>query len=183
MSDNSASEEVAPDTVTKGASSFQAAGDAARRLGEQAGQAGAQAAGHAKDFAHEAQSTGASLAGSLQGQAGSAAETGKNALADQLDDVAQAVHRSGAQLEGHQDWAAHLVERGAAELGTLASSLRRNDLHGLMNGLQDLAHRQPALFTGASLAAGFALARVGRVAVAGASKADLPKLPEVGLGQ
>jgi hypothetical protein len=48
-----------------------------------------------------------------------------------------------------------------------------------MGSLQDLARRQPALFAGASLAAGFALARVGRVAVAGASQADLPKLPEV----
>ena len=52
-----------------------------------------------------------------------------------------------------------------------------------MGGLQDLAQRQPALFAGASLAAGFALARVGRIAVAGASKDDLPKMPEVQLGQ
>ena len=178
MSDGSAS-----DTVAKGAESFHAAGDAARQLGQQAGQAGAKAAGEAKGFAHDAQSTGASLAGSIKEQAGSAARSGKNSIADQLDDAAQAVHRSGEELEGHQDWAAHLVERGAAELGTLASSLRSNDLHGLMNGLQDLARRQPALFTGASLAAGFALARVGRVAVSGASKDDLPKMPEVGIGQ
>ena len=178
MSDDSAS-----DTVAKGAQSFQAAGDAARRLGQQAGQAGTKAAGQAKDLAQDARSTGADLAGSLKQQAGSAARSGKNNLADQIDDVANAVHRSGEELEGHQDWAAHLVERGAAELGTLASSLRNNDLHGLMSGLQDLAHRQPALFTGASLAAGFALARVGRVAVSGASKDDLPKLPEVGIGQ
>ena len=98
-------------------------------------------------------------------------------MADQLEDVTKAVHRSGEQLEGHQDFVAHLVERGAAELSTLASTLRSNHLRGLMGNLQDLAQRQPALFAGASLAAGFALARVGKVAVAGASKADLPTMP------
>ena len=49
MSDTSAS-----DTVAKGATSFQAAGDAARRLGEQAGHAGAKAADEAKGLAHDA---------------------------------------------------------------------------------------------------------------------------------
>jgi len=75
------------------------------------------------------------------------------------------VHRSGEQLEGHQDWVAHLVERGAAELGSMATTLRKNDLQGLLGELGSLARRQPALFVGASMAAGFALARVGRLAV------------------
>ncbi len=177
------SDKGATDAIAKGAASLQAAGDAARQIAGQAGQAGIQAAGQAQELAHEAQATGASLVGALGERAEAVAESGKSSLADQLEDVAKAVHRSGAQLEGHQDWAAHLVERGAAELSTLATTLRTNDLHGLMSGLQDLAQRQPALFAGASLAAGFALARVGRVVVSGASKDDLPKLPEVKLGQ
>ena len=65
------------------------------------------------------------------------------------------------------------------ELGSLASTLRTNDLQGLLGNLQDLARRQPAVFVGASLAAGFAMVRVGKVAVSGMSRADLPKMPEV----
>ncbi len=178
MSERSGSEAIAD-----GAANLQAAAGAARQIGEQAGQAGTQALGHAQDLAQQAQASGAALAGAVGERLGTAADTGKSALADQLEDIAGAVHRSGTQLEGHQDWAAHLVERGAAELNVLATTLRTNDLRGMMGSLQDLARRQPALFTGASLAAGFALARVGRVAVSGASQADLPQMPEVKLGQ
>ena len=142
-------------------------------------QAGAKALSEAQEVAHDATAHGTSLASSLKDKATSVAETQKGHLADQLEDVAKAVHRSGEQLEGHQDFIAHLVERGAAELSVLANTLRSNDLRGLLGSLQDLAQRQPALFAGASLAAGFALARVGKVAVAGASRADLPHMPEM----
>ena len=167
------------DPVGKGMAGLQAAGDAARQVSGQARQAGVQAAGQAQELAHEAQERGTSLVGAVGERLTSGAEAQKENLAERLDDVAKAVHRSGEQLEGHQDWIATLVERGADELGTLANTLRSNDLQGLMGGLQDLARRQPALFAGASLAAGFALARVGKVAVSGASQADLPKVPEV----
>lgn len=174
------SDKGATDPVGKGMANLQAAGEAARQVGGQAREAGAQAVSQAQDLAQEAKERGASLAGAVGQQAASAAQAQKETLAERIEDVAKAVHRSGEQLEGHQDWVAGLVESGANELSTLATTLRTNDLQGLMGGLQNLARRQPALFAGASLAAGFALARVGRVAVAGASKADLPKLPEVG---
>ncbi len=164
------------DTIKEGAANLQAAGDAARQVGAQAREAGTQAAGQAKELAQEAKQQGASLAGAVGEQVTATARAQKDSLADRLEDVAKAVHRSGEQLEGHQDMIAHLVERGAAELSVLATTLRTNDLNGLMSGLQDLARRQPALFAGASLAAGFALSRVGRIAIAGASKADLPSL-------
>src|SRR5690348_11468840 len=70
------------------------------------------------------------LADDARSGAAEAAESGKDALAERLDDVARAVHRSGEQLEGHQDWA-QLVERGADQLGSLAATLRANDLQGL----------------------------------------------------
>jgi hypothetical protein len=149
------------------------------QVGDQARQAGAQAATHARELADDASKRGASLVGDVKDHLTSAAEDRKDGLADQLDDVAKAVQRSGKQLEGHQDWIAHLVDRGAHELGSLASTLRTNDLQGLLGNLQDLARRQPAVFVGASLAAGFAMVRVGKVAVSGMSRADLPKMPEV----
>jgi hypothetical protein len=164
----------------------QAVGQTAQQLGTQArtaaaqlGQAGAQAAGQAKEVAHDAAARASSLAGDVTERVTSATEAQKNSLADRLDDMAKAVHRSGEQLEGHQDFVAHLVERGAAELSVVAQTLRTNDLRSLMSTIDDLARRQPALFAGASLAAGFALARVGRVAVSGMSRADLPNLSQV----
>jgi len=120
-----------------------------------------------------------SLADGARSGAVEAAESGKDALAGQLDDVARAVHRSGEQLEGHQDWMAQLVERGADQLGSLATTLRSNDLQGLFGKVERLARSQPALFIGAAMAAGFATARLGKVAVAGTSASDLPKIPEV----
>ncbi len=134
-------------------------------------------------MAQEAQARGGTLVEEVGNRAASAAQAQKEGLAGRLDDMAQAVHRSGEQLEGHQDWIAGLVERGADELSTLANTLRTNDLRSLMSNLEDLARRQPALFVGASLAAGFALARVGRVVASGASSADLPHAPDLSPGK
>ncbi len=133
----------------------------------------------AGDIVQQAKTHGTAAYGEVKDKALSAAESGKDAVADRLDSVAEAVHRSGEQLEGQQDWIAHLVERGADELASLASTLRTNDLRGLMGKLEDLAQRQPAVFVGAAMAAGFAAVRIGKVAVAGASKSDLPDMPDL----
>ncbi len=167
------------DAVGKSLADLQAAGEAARRVAGQAGQAGSQALGQARDVAQEAQAKAASAAGAVGEQVTAAAQSGKDSLAGRLEDMAAAVHRSGEQLEGHQDALAKLVERGADELAALAGALRTNDLHSLLGSVEDFSRRQPALFVGATLAAGFALTRLGRVAVAGGSQADLPKLPDL----
>lgn len=148
-----------------------------RKAGEQVLQAGSQAASEAKGVAQDAMARGSSLAEDARSRLASGVQAEKDDLAGRLQDVAQAVHRSGEQLEGHQDWLANLVEKGADELGALANTVRTNDLRGLMSSLEDLAHRQPALFVGAAMATGFAMVRLGRVAASGASRADLPTLP------
>ena len=148
---------------------FQAIGDAARQTGEQARQAGAGALDQARDVAQEAKSRATSALGTIGEQASSVAEAQKANLAERLEDVAKAVHKSGEQLEGHQDWVAKLVEQGADELTSLATTLRSNDLQSLLGDLGSLARRKPALFVGASMAAGFALTRIGRLAVSDAS--------------
>ncbi len=153
------------DAVGQTLADLKGVGDAARQVGGQAMQAGTDAVGQAKDVAQEAMSRAGSVAGALGDKASAVAESQKSQLADKLEDVAKAVHRSGEALEGQQDWVAHMVERGAAELSTLATTLRTNDLQSLLGSLGSLARRQPALFVGASMAAGFALTRVGRLAV------------------
>jgi hypothetical protein len=153
------------DAVGKTLEDLKGAGDAVRQAGGQATQAGTDAIGQAKDVAQDAMSRAGSVAGALGDKAAAVAESQKSQLADKLEDVAKAVHRSSEALEGQQEWVAHMVERGAAELSTLATTLRTNDLQSLLGDLGSLARRQPALFVGASMAAGFALTRVGRLAV------------------
>ena len=126
-------------------------------------------------------------AGSLVDQAkehlAGKAAAGKDGLADQLEGLADSVHRSGEQFAGKQDWLAHAIDGGAQELTSLAQALRRNDIASLFSQVQSFARRQPGLFVGASLAAGFAVARLGRVIAADLSHDDLPTMPEVGHGQ
>jgi hypothetical protein len=148
------------------------------QLGDRAREAGAAV----KEMAQDASTRGAALAGEVAGnvkdQVLSAAKESKDGMAGRLEDMAGAVHRSGKQLEGQQDRLAQLVERGADELGNLASTVRSNDLRGLVGKLEDIARRQPVLFVGAAMAVGFASARLGKVALAGASRSDLPTMKE-----
>lgn len=143
-------------------------GGVAKQAAGQAREAGTDAVKQAKDVAQEAKEHGVSLAGDVKESVTSAAEGQKDKLAGLIDSLADSVHRSGKQLEGEQDWIAKLIERGAGELGSLADTLRTNDLPTLVGNLDGLARRQPALFLGATVIAGFALARAGKVAVSGA---------------
>ena len=136
----------------------------------------------AGDVAAAASDQASSLVGQVKDKAAAAVSGQKEGLADRIDELADAVHKSGGQFEGKQDWIAGAVERGASELGALATALRENDLSSLLGQVQTIARRQPALFIGASLAAGFAIARLGKLVVADVSRDDLPTLPEVGHG-
>ena len=153
------------DAVGKMLEGLKDVGEAARETGGHAAQAGTNALDQAKDVAQDVKTRAGFVASAIGEKASSVAEAQKSQLADKLEDVAKAMHRSGAQLEGHQDWVAHFVERGAAELGSLATTLRASNLQVLLGDFGSLARRQPALFVGASMMAGFALTRVGRLVV------------------
>ena len=130
------------------------------------------AAASAQSLAGQARQT---VAGSLDSQ--------KGAAADFIAELAQTVQRSGEEFEGRQDWIASAIGRGADELNTFANSMRDKDLGELAGQVASFAKRQPALFVGASLAAGFAVARIGKVVAGDLSRRDLPTMPEVGNGQ
>lgn len=104
------------------------------------------------------------------------AQARKDGLADTLEDLAGNVHRAGAQFDGQQDWVANAIGQGATELENLADTLRKKDLGEIVGDIRTFAERQPALFIGVSLAAGFALARFAKLAVADLSREDLPSL-------
>jgi hypothetical protein len=96
-------------------------------------------------------------------------ESGKEEVAGGIADAARALHRSGEELGPRQDWLARLVEQGASELDGFASTLRTNDLQGLLGKVDDFARRQPAVFFAAAVALGFAAARVGKAATDGSA--------------
>lgn len=137
----------------------------------------------AKAVASQAADQASTLVDQVKDKATSAVEGQKAGLADQIDGLADAVHKSGQQFNGQQEWIASAIERGAAELSTLATSLRENDGTALFGQVRTFARQQPAVFIGASFAAGFALARFGKIVAADISRDDLPTLPEVGHGQ
>ena len=112
-----------------------------------------------------------------------ACEAQKGAAADLVEQLARSVQQSGEQFEGKQDWIASAIGRGAAELNTLAGAIRDKDLGEFANEVGAFARRQPALFIGATLAVGFAVARLGKVVAGDLSRDDLPTVPEVGNGQ
>lgn len=141
------------------------------------------AADRARDVAGQAADKASSLVDQVKEKALGAVEGQKSGVADQIENLAGTVRKSGEHFSGQQDWIAGMIERGATELSTLATSLRENDVSALLGQVRTFARQQPALFIGASFAAGFALARFGRVVVADVSRDDLPTLPEVGHGQ
>jgi hypothetical protein len=125
----------------------------------------------------------AGLAAQVKQRLTSTATDRKAGIADRLDEVAESLNKSSEQFAGKQDWIAGAIARGGTELGTLANSLRETDPADLLQQVQGFARRQPGLFIGASLVAGFAVARFGKVVAADVSSDDLPVMPEVGHGQ
>jgi len=162
------------DTQPSGSPSIPSSGgqSSSSTIGEQAKRATSDAAGQVSSFVDQAKA-----------KASEAAEGPKAGIADQIDDLADVVHKSGEQFKGQQDWIASAVERGATELSGLAKSLREKDLGTLIGQVQGFARQQPALFIGAAFAAGFALSRFGKIVVADISTDDLPTMPEISHGE
>lgn len=68
------------------------------------------------------------------------------------------------QVEGDLPWMAAAFTKSADGLDSVTNSLTKGDLNECMSGVSEFARRQPAIFLGASVAIGFALARVGKTA-------------------
>ena len=124
-----------------------------------------------------------SITGQAKQKLTGALDARRGTAADYVEQLAQTVQRSGRQFEGQQDWLASAIGRGAAELNTLAGTIRDKDLGQLASEVQTFARARPALFMGAALAAGFAVARLGKVAAGSLSREDLPTMPEMSNGQ
>ena len=128
-----------------------------------------QAAGAAQEVKHEAaaavsdlKAEAASVAEAAKERAMSLAEEQRQAGADRAQDLAGAVHRAVDQLQDASPAIGRYVHEAASSLDGLARALRERGPGELIGQLETIARRQPAAFFGASVLAGFALARFAR---------------------
>jgi len=106
------------------------------------------------------------MAGQMREEAMSVVDERRHAFAGRLDEMGEAVRRSGAELRQQQPWLADLIDRGAGQLGRLAGQMRDNDVRASIDQVKSFARRQPELFAGAALLAGFAGGRLLQLAFA-----------------
>ncbi|GAA0566309.1 hypothetical protein GCM10009416_00320 [Craurococcus roseus] len=129
--------------------------EAGARAGEAASRLRDEAAGAAADVKAEV----SGVAGAVQDRAAGFAEEQKRAGADQAEGLARAVHRAADELQSSSPQLAHYVREAADSTGQLAEALRSRSVGDLVSGVEEFARRQPVAFFGATVLAGFALAR------------------------
>jgi hypothetical protein len=95
--------------------------------------------------------------------------------ADQSRTAANTLRSTANNLDGELPWMKTALNKTADGFEHLTSALNKGDVNQVMSAVGDFARRQPALFMGLSVAAGFALARVGKTALE--SSGDSPSTP------
>lgn len=100
-------------------------------------------------------------------QAGKAADRARHVLeqekdagADRLAEMADAIRAAGEKLDTELPGAAQFVETAATNLHEVSDSLRARKPEELLEAIGGFARRQPALFFGGAIVAGIALSRV-----------------------
>lgn len=139
--------------------------DLTRDAQERAGKVADAAQGRAAEVGQKAREGAVEIAATVQDRLGDAGER-KDQAADAMGAAAGQAQKAADKLrEADQRWLSEMVGAGADELGAFAEMIRSNDFNGIVQRVRGVARRQPALFAGASVAVGFALARMARVAM------------------
>lgn len=127
--------------------------DELRREGEQAREKSAGLAERAKEHAGR-------LVDDAKTKAQAAFDERKQGLAQDVDDFAHALRQSAGDLEDrNKAFVARYLEQAASSIEQIADTLQRQDVRDLVRHTEDFARRQPGLFIGGTVLAGFALAR------------------------
>lgn len=90
---------------------------------------------------------------------------GAQYVAGSASSAANAIRRVADEMEGDNSWMSSTLRRAADGIESATHNLQTGDISRVMNDVDAFARRQPALFVGASLLAGFALARLAKTAV------------------
>lgn len=153
-------------------------------LSDQAKTLGNDLKSKASDIAESVSRTAKSQAQGLSAAAGDIASDAKdkvvsvvneqkNAGADYIGTIADAVHRAASELNNEVPQAARYVHQAANRLQTVADAVRNRNVGDLVGEVQQFAKQQPALFFGGTLVLGFAAMRLLKSSSAGASSAPV----------
>jgi len=110
----------------------------------------------AVELGTEAKEQVMNLTDQLRQQATSQLNSQKEQLVDGLETVALLLHQAGEHAH-QQDKAliANYVDKAAQQVGSLSETLAQQDLTQVMQTTRDFARREPMLFVGGALLAGF----------------------------
>jgi hypothetical protein len=115
---------------------------------------------HAHDLKGEAADAASRAGSALQSKAKSIADDARRGLADEVTSLARALRASAEQLEQEQHrGTARCINEAAQGIERFADGFRDQGLDTMMHRTESFARRQPALFFGGAVAAGFALTR------------------------
>jgi hypothetical protein len=126
--------------------------DAARSSYETAKQ---EAAG----LGEELKNQGAELVGAARARAQGLAEEQVAFGADQIDGIARAATKAADELEQASPQLARYVRDAASAADNFSTSLRERSVGDIFQSISDFARREPVIFFGLTVAAGFALSR------------------------
>jgi hypothetical protein len=97
--------------------------------------------------------------------ASDAAVDGAQRATSAADATSSALRRAADDVAGDNPLIGTAFRKGADTIERAAQALQGGDISRVVDDLNGFARRQPALFLGASVALGFALARVGKTAI------------------
>jgi hypothetical protein len=86
-------------------------------------------------------------------------EHSKDAAADGIERVADALHEGARRSHSDSDAVARLAGATADGLERVSQALRGNDIGAMLRGVESFSRRQPMAFFGIALATGFIAAR------------------------
>jgi ElaB/YqjD/DUF883 family membrane-anchored ribosome-binding protein len=126
----------------------------------------------ARDAASTLKSAVKDEADSVKEKAMHAVGDAQTKAADQARTAAHTLRDTANRLEGDLPWMNTALNKTADGLERVTNTLTTGDMKQTVESLTQFARNHPALFLGLSVAAGFALARVGKTAMEGTHTSD-----------
>lgn len=153
---------------------------------ESVNRAKSAAEGAANDVKQAARDAASTLKSTVKEEAEVVKEKAMNAVgdaqikaADQARTAANTLRDTANRLEGELPWMNTALNKTADGLERVTNTLNTGDMRQTVDALNQFARNHPALFLGLSVAAGFAIARVGKTAMEGVQPSDT----QPGMGQ
>lgn len=114
------------------------------------------------DTARRVKDTAADVIGRTKQAALTKANEGVQQISSAANSATSALRRAADDVAGDNDLIGSLLRSSADTIERTTRSLSDGDISRLVDDVNGFARRQPAVFLGVSLLAGFALARVGK---------------------